>query len=71
MTCTFSKTSIIKKKLYNWSAYLLQTGDLEIGQMRKPDLFAWGQINENDPPWQGTDDRVRVIVLEKMSSNLY
>jgi hypothetical protein len=39
--------------------------------MRKPDLFAWGQINENDPPWQGTDDRVRVIVLEKMSSNLF
>ena len=49
--------------------YLLQTSDLEIGQMRVPDLFTRGQIDENDPSRLGSEDRVRMVVLKSRGQN--
>ena len=45
-------------------AHLLKAGNLEIGQMRITDFFAWRQIDENNPASQSSQDGVRVIVLK-------
>jgi hypothetical protein len=50
--------------------YLLETSYFEIGQMRVSDLFARGQIDENNPSGLSSKNRVRMVVLKSRSSSL-